>query len=242
MTDKANSSNVNNILRIVQQNWAWAAPLFYIYVTIVGMFQSWLYFNAFGINVFEFSELNDFLLAAFRQPLAFGLLILLILYSILAAIVPNFLNIALRLVLDSERFKDLSENLWSPIKKYLHWHAMGTLWFKKITNVLVIATIVLAAPYFIPHILNDGYSNTWKMRYMQATDRKFRAKFRNINPSKNTDGWVNNLNLIGTTEKYIFFLREVKRNKLNYEVYISPISNVIQIRSERNNHANTKDS
>ena len=53
----------------------WAAPIVYVYVTIVGMFQSWFQFNAFGINVFEFSGLNDFLLAAFRKPLSFLVII-----------------------------------------------------------------------------------------------------------------------------------------------------------------------
>ena len=58
-------------LGFLKENWKWAAPLFYIYVTIIGMVQSWLQFRVFGINVFEFSEINDFLLVAVREPLSF---------------------------------------------------------------------------------------------------------------------------------------------------------------------------
>ena len=64
-----------------RDNWAWVAPLIYIYVTLTGMAQSWFQFNAFGINVFEFSELNDFLLAAFREPVSFLAILGLITYG-----------------------------------------------------------------------------------------------------------------------------------------------------------------
>ena len=55
----------------LRANWVWAAPLTYIYVTVFGMVQAWIRFNAFDINVFEFSGIEGFLMAAFREPLSF---------------------------------------------------------------------------------------------------------------------------------------------------------------------------
>ena len=68
--------------KTLRDNWTWIAPIGFLYVTYVGMFQSWMYFDAFGINVFEFAEFNDFLLAAFREPDSFLYLLVLLLYPL----------------------------------------------------------------------------------------------------------------------------------------------------------------
>lgn len=60
---------VSGLASIVRENWAWAAPLIYVYATTIGTVASWTRFNQFGINILDFAELNDFMLAAFRDPL-----------------------------------------------------------------------------------------------------------------------------------------------------------------------------
>jgi hypothetical protein len=45
--------------------------LLYVYVTAIGMFYSAVLYGRFGINVFDYSEIGDFLLAAFKNPVAF---------------------------------------------------------------------------------------------------------------------------------------------------------------------------
>lgn len=45
------------------------ASLLYVQATSVGVIYLWALFGEFGINVFQFSEPTDFLLAAFREPL-----------------------------------------------------------------------------------------------------------------------------------------------------------------------------
>jgi hypothetical protein len=45
--------------------------LLYLYVTGVGMLYSAVLYGRFGINVFDYSEIGDFLLAAFKNPVAF---------------------------------------------------------------------------------------------------------------------------------------------------------------------------
>jgi hypothetical protein len=47
-----------------------ALTLLYLYVTAVGMLYSAVLYGRFGINIFDYSEIADFLLAAFKSPIA----------------------------------------------------------------------------------------------------------------------------------------------------------------------------
>src|SRR6478609_6661836 len=42
----------------------------YLLSSAIGMLDSWWYYRRFGINVFLYSDLADFLLASFRSPTA----------------------------------------------------------------------------------------------------------------------------------------------------------------------------
>jgi hypothetical protein len=54
--------------------------LLYLQVTTVGVVYSWVLFRAFDINVFDYAEANDFLLAAFKDPIVFGMSILTLIF------------------------------------------------------------------------------------------------------------------------------------------------------------------
>ncbi|GAB4462141.1 MAG: hypothetical protein OHK0029_28460 [Armatimonadaceae bacterium] len=67
--------------RFLLEQPAFALSLAYLLIGIVGSFYYYRLFAEFGINVFEFAEISDFLLVVFRQPLipafsiGFGLII-----------------------------------------------------------------------------------------------------------------------------------------------------------------------
>ncbi|MCQ3831164.1 hypothetical protein HXX02_17155 [Microbulbifer elongatus] len=63
-------SGMQVYLDYLREHWALAASLGYLYLTSIGMIQSGILFSRYEINIFEFSEINDFLLAAFREPVA----------------------------------------------------------------------------------------------------------------------------------------------------------------------------
>ena len=50
-----------------------AGSLLYLQVTTVGVVYSWSLFRQFRINIFDYAETNDFLLAAFKDPIVFGM-------------------------------------------------------------------------------------------------------------------------------------------------------------------------
>lgn len=58
------------VIDYLKEHWAIAASIGYLYLTIIGMLSAGLHFSHYQINIFEFAEINDFLLAAFREPAA----------------------------------------------------------------------------------------------------------------------------------------------------------------------------
>ena len=49
---------------------------FYVAASFIGMFYSWAYLRGFGINVFNYAQLSDFLLASLKEPFTWVLVIL----------------------------------------------------------------------------------------------------------------------------------------------------------------------
>jgi hypothetical protein len=50
----------------------------YVAASVVGMFYSWAYLRRFGINVFNYAQISDFLLASLKEPFTWVLVILAI--------------------------------------------------------------------------------------------------------------------------------------------------------------------
>jgi hypothetical protein len=63
-------SRWDNIKGFFLENPTFALTLSYLYVTAVGMLYSAVLYGRFGINIFDYSEIADFVLAAFKNPIA----------------------------------------------------------------------------------------------------------------------------------------------------------------------------
>ena len=59
------------ITSFLKEHPAIIGTLIYIQVSTVGIVYIWTLLSSFGVNVFDYAEANDFLLAAFKQPLAY---------------------------------------------------------------------------------------------------------------------------------------------------------------------------
>ena len=224
------SSGVDWLL-LLKDNWTWAAPFTYIYVTTTGMVQAWMHFNAFGINVFEFSEINDFILAAFREPLSFFAILGLIAYSILLFVIPKVTDPIMEAF-----FKLLGKPIetltggWalflSSIRRFFYW-----------LNIIAFVVIVFGAPYYVPKFLHDEYGDKWKKEYLSNPKNKVSVIFRDIGKSLTKTEWSDTLVFIGTTDKFLFFYDQQTKRILTV-----PISNVFLLsRPELSNKANPAD-
>lgn len=59
------------LLSFLRDHPAIVGTLLYAQVSAVGLVYTWRLYRQFGVNVFDFAEANDFLLAAFKEPFAF---------------------------------------------------------------------------------------------------------------------------------------------------------------------------
>lgn len=175
----------------IQGNWAWSAPLIFIYVNIVGVTQSWFQFDAFDINVFEFSELNDFLLAAFREPMSF---LIVIAVTIVGIVFLNFFWLTKRIFPKQQQTK---------LDFFLKW----LIYF-------VSLLYILGAPIQGPRIYNNSYNSKWKQEFVSNQTRHFDIRLKDTEKYGFEKGWIGNITLIGTTEKFVFFYDRSKQETL----------------------------
>jgi uncharacterized membrane protein len=64
------------VQKIFKDHPALLVSAFYVAASIIGMFYSWAYLRHFGINVFNYSQISDFLLVSLKEPFTWGLVIL----------------------------------------------------------------------------------------------------------------------------------------------------------------------
>ena len=183
--DTAPKTGIRGWLRTVKDHWPWVTPLIYVYVSIVGMVDAWKHFGVFGINVFEFAEINDFILAAFREPKTFlmilGLFAIVLIsygitYGILSGVSYTFPSI------------DSSRKSSKQIGKIMAFS-------------LAVVYLALGA-YWGPVLFNNRYDHDWKQNILCEKNRHVEVTFSNRgdvepNPQK--------LVFLGTTDKYVFF-------------------------------------
>lgn len=72
MSDSANS----RLYAIFREHPALLVSAFYVAASVIGMFYSWAYLRRFGINVFNYAQISDFLLASLKEPFTWALVVL----------------------------------------------------------------------------------------------------------------------------------------------------------------------
>lgn len=72
MTETLNSK----LVAVFKEHPALLISALYVAASVVGMFYSWAYLRSFGINVFNYAQISDFLLASLKEPFTWGLVIL----------------------------------------------------------------------------------------------------------------------------------------------------------------------
>jgi len=179
------------IITYLKNNWGLVASASYIYLTIIGMVQSWVFFHSFGINVFEYSETNDFLLAAFRKPSS------VIIGIILGGIVVGYPLFIFRFM--APRF--------SP--KWKMYYVTGAI----VVGILLCFCVTIL-PYLkgnhVEQLIND------RERLVKVSVRMGEIKDHDENKV---------LHLIGTTERYVFFLDSESKDSIAI-----PDSNIVEMR------------
>ena len=64
---------------VLREHPALLVSALYIASSVIGMFYAWAYLRFFGINVFNYAQISDFLLASLKEPFTWGLVVLAVL-------------------------------------------------------------------------------------------------------------------------------------------------------------------
>jgi hypothetical protein len=64
-----------NLYTVFRRHPALLVSAFYVAASFIGMFYSWAYLRRFGINVFNYAQLSDFLLASLKEPFIWTLVV-----------------------------------------------------------------------------------------------------------------------------------------------------------------------
>jgi hypothetical protein len=190
--------------------------LLYLYVTAIGMLYSAVLYGRFGINVFDYSEIGDFLLAAFKNPVAFlsgGLLAAMggaLLSYKAAAVRRRVRDVEVEIAntramrpramrqMDTEdeelgkHFQDLEERVK---QEYLAHQRKRTVIY-----AIVIAVTSVFSSFVLPYYSAGKTASSIKAGENPSVDVRYRS-------FKGSAGQVTvpSLRLIGATEKAAFF-------------------------------------
>ncbi len=69
--------------QFVREHPAVAGTVLYFWVAAMGVIYSWTMFREFGINIFDFAEPNDFILAAFKEPFTMAIAIVTVAFILI---------------------------------------------------------------------------------------------------------------------------------------------------------------
>lgn len=195
--------------------------LLYIQVTTVGVVYSWALFRRFDINVFDYAEVNDFLLAAFKDPFVFGMSLLTIIgFTALVAFQIIWIR---RRVRKRGELAELEERLavrpvnrlGPPSIRYTRLALLGSF------------ILIIAYSLYPPFSFANNAANSLQSRsYEPLTSVQYRAT-----SGTNEQTTETGLRVIGTTQSFVFFY-----DKKDSRTLIIPSAQIVEMK-----HPVTKD-
>ena len=69
----SNETGNARLVTVFREHPALLVSAFYVAASVIGMFYSWAYLRRFGINVFNYAQISDFLLASLKEPFTWAL-------------------------------------------------------------------------------------------------------------------------------------------------------------------------
>ena len=73
MTD--NTSAMQWLRSVLREHPALLVSALYVAASVIGMFYSWAFLRRFGINVFNYAQISDFLIASLKEPFTWALVL-----------------------------------------------------------------------------------------------------------------------------------------------------------------------
>jgi hypothetical protein len=146
----------NWVIELFRSHPALLVPVIYVVASTIGMLYSWDYLRLFGINVFNYAQIGDFLLASLKEPFTW----LIVVASVFLVIVDNEM---------SRRVERKSK--W----RFLAWYGSGR--YRMINIIASIAMIVFFTHFYAMSVRDSvlgGKTRLINVRLTEsATDNQF---------------------------------------------------------------------
>ncbi len=180
-----------------------ALTVLYIWASTIGLIYHWRLFGHFGINLFDFAEANDFLLAAFKNPYGFLSVAISVLIGILIAILAALLPYLAAFL----------PNLSPKVRRSLrHELSPKDAWSISLFSVVVLFT------FYVPW--KTAAITAKSIRSADGDAFEIRLQRRPAENEQVLRGQI----LIGSTGKFMFFYKSQTS-----EVTAIPVSNVASL-------------
>lgn len=124
----------SRMIRIFREHPALLVSAFYVAASVIGMFYAWSYLRHFGLNVFNYAQISDFLIASLKEPFTWVLV---------------FVSVAF-VMLDNASSRRVERK---GVGKWLSWY--GSPMYRFVNNyvavMMVLLVIYLYADYKADH-------------------------------------------------------------------------------------------
>jgi len=168
------------VMRVLERHPGALLTGLYLAMTAIGITYDLLYFLRFGVNILDYAETGDFLVAALRSPLA-------IIYSVLPAIVIWLVALFRRWV------RRVSPRYDAYAARYERKWRLGALYWDVVNTFLVVGYAFLFTAY---------YAGATAAAAKRPTARQVRVE---VAASAGTEGATSEVaTMVGTTGKFLF--------------------------------------
>ncbi|MBC8140297.1 MAG: hypothetical protein H7Y38_02515, partial [Armatimonadetes bacterium] len=190
------------LLKLLRKDPALSFTLAYLFLTAIGIAYDWWFFLYFGVNVLEYADFSDFLLAAVREPVV----ILLTVVSAFVILVLHEINYRARI-----RFAAYDRLCRSP------WGRTGVATMYMSPRATAIATIIV----YFGGVFTPLYAQYRADRIKSGETRPVTIRLSDAGANQPA---TRTLPLVGTTSRFVFvYDAKTKRT------HILPVENIAEI-------------
>ena len=193
--------------------------LMYVDLTGIGIFYAFIFYRQFGINIFDFAEIGDFLIAAFKAPaVTFSVLLVQVLLVSLP-VLP--LIVWFRLVTPRFRAARREREMGLPTPWIHRGVSLATF-----IGSTIMAAVVISVTGILPHQLARSQADAIKQGEQPQVTVQYR-KFSSPSTGQVTETGVE---LIGATQKVVFFYDVTEKdNEKDSRTLIIPQAQIVSI-------------
>jgi hypothetical protein len=202
MTEESKQANKGGKVRsFCRENPTLLLSLMYVDLTGIGILYSLLFYRQFGINIFDFAEIGDFLLAAFKAP-GVTFFVLLAQVGLLLLLVAMRMTWREYVTRPDQRTEEIqADQRTEEIKEFAH---LRRSIYRGETMVRALGVLIVAITLLLTAALPPRLANSQADAIKQGEQPQVTVQHRNFSRSAE-QVTEPGLHLIGATQNTVFF-------------------------------------